>query len=68
MGKTGALYILVLFFLFSRWSVSRRYNGDCGLPLSPRRVIRCPLTATRPKVAPPVTCRRLFAVLISFNQ
>uniref|UniRef100_A0A5K3FB17 Transmembrane protein n=1 Tax=Mesocestoides corti TaxID=53468 RepID=A0A5K3FB17_MESCO len=59
MGKTGALYILVLFFLFSLWSVSRLNNGDgkllSGLALSPQRDTQCPRDAILPDVAPPVT-------------
>uniref|UniRef100_A0A5K3FYY9 Ovule protein n=1 Tax=Mesocestoides corti TaxID=53468 RepID=A0A5K3FYY9_MESCO len=51
--KTGGLYILVLFFLFSHWSVPRRYNGDrklvSELALSLRRVIQCPHATTQPE-------------------
>uniref|UniRef100_A0A5K3G1K4 Secreted protein n=1 Tax=Mesocestoides corti TaxID=53468 RepID=A0A5K3G1K4_MESCO len=72
MGKTGALYILALFFLFSRWSVTRLYNGDekfvSSLAFSPRRVIQCPHAATQPEVAPPVTRRRFHAMLTTFTN
>uniref|UniRef100_A0A5K3FAN7 Frizzled/Smoothened transmembrane domain-containing protein n=1 Tax=Mesocestoides corti TaxID=53468 RepID=A0A5K3FAN7_MESCO len=53
------VYILVLVFLFSCWSVPQRCNG-CrklvrGLAPSPWRVIQCPRDAAQPELAPLVT-------------
>uniref|UniRef100_A0A5K3G0T8 Secreted protein n=1 Tax=Mesocestoides corti TaxID=53468 RepID=A0A5K3G0T8_MESCO len=57
--ENRGLYILVLFFLFSHYSVPCRYNGDrnlvSGLALGLRRVIQCPHATTQSEVAPPVT-------------